>query len=361
MNDALASTARRALAEALHPSSPDPQRLLSSPEVTRTALAEARWGGVEALLAHQLDELGQLPALPDTARSTLRRAVLDAQGAAHTIREAATRLARTLAQADVRFIFLKGAALAHTLYEAPWLRPMCDVDVLIDPKRFDASLKALSIAGFRLPSDRVLAFTREVSKCVPVAPPDGLEVELELHWSVVQEQRQRVDVAALFERAQPFELAGTPAWALGPVDLLLHQTVHHSYHVFEPKLIWLMDLALLHRQAPPADALIAEARRWGMSTSLALSVRHVEKVFPGVVQPDLVSFARRRRRAGVLARLGADADPITLLRGWKSPKTQLFWKLLTLDGPRQMAAQLAAWASRARRHGARPGEIVTID
>lgn len=354
--------ARRALADALHPGSPDVSHLLSGgPERLAHALPEARWSGVTALLAHRLDAAGRLPEISRAVRTELRQAMLDAQTVARTVAASAGALLKTLERSGVRNIVLKGAALAHTVYEHPWLRPMCDVDVLIDPARFEESLHRLETAGFRLPPKETIAFTRDVSKCVPVGASDGAGVELELHWAIVQEHRQTVNTTRLFEQARPFELDGHQALILGPVDLLLHQTVHHAYHVFEPKLIWLVDLALLHLHAPPPGHILEEAERWGMRIPLALSVLHLEKVFPGCVQPALIDAARAHRRAGVLARLGSDADPLTLLRGWKSAKTQLFWKLVTLDSPRQMAAQLAAWTSRARRHGARPGQVVTIE
>lgn len=246
------------------------------------------------------------------------------------------------------------------VYEAPAHRPMSDIDVLIDPARFDEALEALREAGFRLPSDETLAFTREFSKCVPVRLPAGGDPELELHWSIVAEDRQRVDVAGLFERAQPIAVSGVPALALGATDLLLHQSLHHAYHVFEPKLIWLVDLALLHCRRPPPDPILKEARRWPMRTPLALSVLHLEKVFPGVVHPTLARLANTSR-ARAYAALAGDPDPLTLLRGWKSPKTQIIWKLLMLDGPRQAAAQLRTWLTRARRHGAAPGQVVEVD
>ena len=58
-----------------------------------------------------------------------------------------------LKDASIRTIWLKGIALAHTVYPQPWLRPMGDLDVLVPYKQRKLALATGESLGFQLPDE----------------------------------------------------------------------------------------------------------------------------------------------------------------------------------------------------------------
>ncbi|MCU0231331.1 MAG: nucleotidyltransferase family protein [Acidobacteria bacterium] len=346
----------RRLAALIHPATPAPVGGEAGPpsaEADAELVAAAREHRVAALLARALEARGELAGLDEAARARLRRALFDQQQERAQLDALGATAAEALEAAAIPFVALKGAALGAALYETAALRPMTDVDLLVAPADTGRALGALAAAGFVRPSARQEAFWAESYYNLPLDPPPGQTGKLELHWSIAQEGRHAPDVSGILARARVVE---TPRGRLpipGPVDLLLHQSLHLSYHYFEPKLIWLTDLALLYRDPPAAAETLARAEEWGMKLPLALAAAHVERVFPGAVAPPFRTLAERSVRARTLlawAEAGAD-DPLALLSRWDDRRRQLIYALATLDRPSQMARALTSWMRRAARHG----------
>ncbi|MCU0223573.1 MAG: nucleotidyltransferase family protein [Acidobacteria bacterium] len=316
-------------------------------------VAAAREHRVAALVARALETRGELAGLDDAARAALRRALLDQQQERAQLDALGAVAAAALDAAGIPFVALKGAALGAAHYPAPALRPMTDVDLLVAPGDKDRALTALAAAGFVRPPPAQEAFWAGSFYNLPLDPPPGQAGKLELHWSIAQQGRHAPDVEGILARARAIE---TPAGRLPipeAVDLLLHQSLHLSYHYFEPKLIWLHDLALLHRDPPDAAETLARAAAWGMHLPLALAAAQVERAFPGTVSPPFRTLAERSLRARTLltwAGAGAD-EPLALLARWNDRRRQLVYAVATLDRPSQMVRALTSWARRAARHG----------
>jgi hypothetical protein len=95
----------------------------------------ARTWQVAPLLHHAWRNQGP-PNLPDALRDQLhqsyRRTAVEALVQQRELNE---RLLPAFAAAQIPVLLLKGAALAHTLYPAPGLRPMVDLDLLTGEPR----------------------------------------------------------------------------------------------------------------------------------------------------------------------------------------------------------------------------------
>jgi hypothetical protein len=345
-----AATLRR-LAALIHPGGTAP--FADGPFDAADLVGAAREHRVAALLARALDAQGGLLALDEASRAALRRAVLDQQQERAQLDALGAVAAATLEADGIPFVALKGAALGAALYAAPALRPMTDVDLLVAPADKERSLVALAAAGFQRPSAEREAFWSDAFYNLPLDAPPGQAGKLELHWSIAQEGRHAPDVDGILARAHSVETAGSLLPIPAPVDLLLHQSLHLSYHYFEPKLIWLHDLALLHRDPPDAAETLARAEAWGMRLPLALAAAQVERVYPGTVSPPFRTLVAASPRARLLLAWAgaAENDPLALLARWNDRRRQLLYALATLDRPSQMARALTSWARRAARHG----------
>ncbi len=121
-------------------------------------LAADRWPALVALA----DRHRMGPMLEWSLRQA--RFALPSRSAAAVLTRSALRSARRysvqeiahheisalLTRAAIPAIWLKGAALARTLYPDPTLRPMSDLDVLVSPEQCVAAVDLLCHAGYRL-------------------------------------------------------------------------------------------------------------------------------------------------------------------------------------------------------------------
>lgn len=131
-------------------------------------------------------------------------------------------LALVTAAVDRPFLAFKGPALARW-YGGAGLRTFSDVDVLTHRSDFGCALDALLAAGFtELASNWSGLLDYEVAEI-----PLGYELScVDLHWDLLATGRLRrgfeVDVAEMFERAEPVDLGGLRVRTFDPVDTLLH-------------------------------------------------------------------------------------------------------------------------------------------
>jgi hypothetical protein len=148
-------------------------------------------------------------------------------------------------RASIDTIVLKGAALAWTIYPAPAMRPMRDVDLLVPPtaaRTAQALLRRLrfeaSVSGRR--------FGRNAHH-LPIASrsQNGVTISVEIHRDVLSRDTfSSISMSNLTESPRPFDMSGTNAFALGHVDTLRHLT----HHLLEPswdgrlRLVGLVDL-----------------------------------------------------------------------------------------------------------------------
>ncbi|MBP7148407.1 MAG: nucleotidyltransferase family protein [Acidobacteria bacterium] len=344
----------RALAAAIHPQHAGPAVLRAAAERLDALAPLAREHRVSGLLARALERSGVMQRLASDAWLRLRRDLLDAQHERAALEQVFREAADALDAAGIRFVALKGLALGALAYAEPSLRPISDVDLLVAPAQLDAAVEALAARGFGRPSEADRAFWREAYYNIPLAAPGG-HGSVEIHWSIAQRGRHAPDVAGILERARDLPLAGRAARIPGEADLVLHQALHLAYHYFQPKLIWIHDLALLFGSARDTDEVVERARAWGMTVPLALAVAHAEKVFPGCVAPALARLGETTPRARWILRAAGSDDALALVRGWNRRPLQLALGLAMLDRPGQLLRTAGSWIARALRYGDREG------
>ena len=169
--------------------------------------------GMEPLVLAHIERTGL--AIPAAFRHRLRaRRTQHAHAAAVRARVMAD-VARAMAQARAPFLVLKGAALAHLVYDDARLRPMRDVDLLIRKPDAARAHDVLMRCGFR-PSG-MAAPPRHHHMQAMARTLEGATVTIELHHELMVrtpfiEPRSYDD---LIRRSQPFEWGGRPYQTLG--------------------------------------------------------------------------------------------------------------------------------------------------
>lgn len=146
---------------------------------------------------------------------------------ANRIRDRAlTEMIEILGARGIDVLLLKGAALAHLVYESPGLRPMSDMDLLVAPDRLEDASDAVRRLGYtepgrgRPPADHhhLPAMSRTIS---------GLGISVEIHHdAIAPDNIGSIRLDSLTEPAREFRIDDTAARALGHIDMLRHLWRH---------------------------------------------------------------------------------------------------------------------------------------
>jgi hypothetical protein len=213
----------------------------------RTLADEAEYHGVAPLIEPMITALSRKrpAAVPDDVRRAFVALASRHRRAAVAREQCVDQLLAAFAIAGIPIILLKGAALAHRIYPSPELRPMVDIDVLIDPANMERAVRITRGLGYSFARRYGSRFAGRMHH-LPVATTtqSGFRIALEIHVDTMSpNQAQSLTFATLAARPQPFQRgAGPNGVALGHTDMLCHL----AHHAFEParriRLIHLYDM-----------------------------------------------------------------------------------------------------------------------
>jgi hypothetical protein len=200
-------------------------------------------------------------------------------------------LLAVLGEAGVPVIVLKGACLAEAVYVNIALRSMSDVDLLVPRVELPRAQAILLDLGYgpQQRKDIELLCRRNMELDAFV----GVDPSVELHWSIaVPTSPFRIDIAGLWERAQPATIAGVHVLALSPEDLLLHLCLHASHqHGFECGLRPFCDIAEAVRHYGSEldwSQFVDRAREWGASRYVGLTLHLARNLLAVPVPEDVL-------------------------------------------------------------------------
>lgn len=330
-------------------------RDLLAPFVQRTDLD---WQEVLALTAAQrlgpvvyavMRDTGLVPAavqgvLRDSYYATAQRNLLRWHDLAAVL--------RALAAAGIRVMLLKGVPLAETAYRNIALRPMADVDLLIDHAQLRKVIEILGGLGYVPPTIEMRAGTiATYENEIPLCNSGG--AELDIHWGLFDSplHQHAVSMEWFWQTARPLHIDDVPALMLGPEAMLLHLCGHVWLHHAGTPLLWLHDVALtlaverrvdweelLHRAAlyhlvmPTQRVLCRIADEWAvpLPPDVLLRLRTLQPASEETRTVRLLTAAQRP----AAQRLWAD------LRGMPGWRRRLrFASILLFPSPRYMRAR----------------------
>ena len=196
------------------------------------------------------------------------------------------RLTPVLDGSGARWAVVKGPALADLVYGDAGTRSYADLDVLVEPARFDAVLEALRAAGME-PLDRNWRVIRRSMRGeLHFTLSSG--VPLDLHWHLVNMYRGSIaiDTRAMLARAVRRQFAGVEAPVLEPTDALLHLALHGTLSGAD-RLMWMQDIAMSVRRQPPEwDMLVDRARAWHVAAPVGFMLRRTRRVLGAPIPVD---------------------------------------------------------------------------
>ena len=226
--------------------------------------------------------------MPDAVGQFLFEENLGSRARSGRLLETLVETVRALSAADVEVVALKGAALAFFHYEEPALRPMGDLDLLLEePHDLERATAALVGAGwtalFDTPRHRV--FARPDERVVrPASEDPDNPIRLEIHTSFRLPVLGRAfDASAeLRAQAESRDLGGTSvAVAAGPA-LLTHLLFHAAEDFAGNGIrgIQAHDFRLLARASRALAPEFSEIRSAAGAAPLLYAADAIERLFP---------------------------------------------------------------------------------
>jgi hypothetical protein len=203
------------------------------------AAAEAH--GLTPLLHHHLTQTGT--EVPPADRQQLFA------GSVHHRQANAARFAvlgEILDAADgagLQVLVLKGAALAHTLYPSPSLRPLSDLDLLVEPQaasRMQTLLRDIGFVAPPTPTDRRLVSHHHLPAAVRRQQQHLVQVEI--HTDALSRDTGSLAMATLSCAPRVVNLPNRTALTLGHADMLYHLCRHAAERATLLRLIWVADV-----------------------------------------------------------------------------------------------------------------------
>ncbi len=206
---------------------------------------------------------------------------------------------RAFEQAGIRTMLLKGAPLALAHYAHPALRPMTDVDMLVQPHDARRAVTLMRGQGWTIhpnASEEALEFRH----ALPLIAPSGLEIDL--HWHPLIESCDGSGDGAFWDGARPLQVGAVAGLRPDSTMTLLHTIVHGVRWSEVPPIRWIADaMTVLRNPVEPIDweRFLAAADALRASHRLRLGCEHLRDGFAAPIPP------------AIIARLAA--RPITLI------------------------------------------------
>jgi hypothetical protein len=221
----------------------------------RELLEAAGVHGVATLVADRLRTAAAGSSSAQVRAPLDRECAMGAAGEALRQREVAAVL-QSLADAGLKPVLLKGAALAYSVYDDPSHRARFDTDLFVRREDLPAVDEVMTRRGYV----RASQVTGElVMHQVDYLRKDahGIRHVYDFHWKLAN--RQAVAQILTFEEvsaaAVAVDVLAPAARAIGRVHALLHACVHRvAHHPGDERLVWLYDIHLLMTSLSRAEA-----------------------------------------------------------------------------------------------------------
>lgn len=182
------------------------------------------WHRVSGLVHEAMSPRGGPVEMPEWVSARLERRYERAARRAIRLNHELGRVLSALVDRGIEVVLLKGAALVHTVYADPALRPMGDLDLLVPEDRLDDAERVVLGLGYEFfDSPEARALAREKHRHYPRLTKEEGRYAVELHRHIVEKGSPlNFDVAELWSSARPVPPDGSRLRVLSAEDQLVH-------------------------------------------------------------------------------------------------------------------------------------------
>ncbi|MFX0201493.1 MAG: nucleotidyltransferase family protein [Candidatus Hodarchaeota archaeon] len=227
----------------------------------------ASYHGVGGLLLYWLKRLGLVSNLPTDVYKDLYGIHESYSKIWENYHEIIKKILRRFYKNQIDVILLKGAQLAYTDYPHVFLRPMGDIDLLVNRSDQSRVIKLMLEMGFNLyePGDSCNRFfikgvvkgkEKNMYKPVFIEVHSNFQAPIRLNKSFgvdMDEFWSGTKMKSIWNGTQIKSIAGFPFLQLSPTYNVIYLCTHFGEHHFS-RLIWAYDIALhIHRHGEEID------------------------------------------------------------------------------------------------------------
>ncbi len=309
----------------------------------------ARFHGVTPLLAHHLTSNGLLDMVPVTYVQLLKQAYHSNLYRNLRLSTELEEVCSGLAQRGIESLTLKGPVMAEMLYGNPGLRRIVDLDLLVRREDLPEAGSFLLARGYHQITPRWNG--EHPFHQAPYVKQGQVPVYIELHWSLDDPALLSIAESAVWQRAQPVEIAGKTVRVLSPEDNLLFLANQLS----KQDDCWLRtvgDIAVLIKQHEHLDwnYVAGSARSWQMTASLYYALLWARDLLWAPVPAKTMEAVIPPRWQSLLLDLLSGREAFISPSGWHRIRmeTLILFRALGMSGRRSMAAVLDRHRSGAR-------------
>jgi len=251
--------------------------------------------------------------------------------------------------AGIRPVALKGVDVLHRLYRSFDERSLDDVDLLVPRDQRELAIATLENAGYSGPVGAERTHWLRSSFELPLISPGPVGVAFEIHWSLGQAMRYRIDPTELFLRAVPLDIAGRSIRRLDEHDAVAHLLLHHVQHYFDRRLKWVIEVGLLARAPGFSWPRVADRlETWGGRAAAGLALAHVRKLFPELLPAEAYAALPVARWRLVATGPLRATHPLDFYRGTRRRTVQLAIAAAALERPWDLPGYVRHRAVRDR-------------
>ena len=187
-------------------------------------LEKATWHRLLCLASHHLKNADLRALVPQLVLQKLQRVYYLSLARNMLFQDGLSQLLSALNKEGIPVIVLKGPALLGSVYQDISLRPMSDLDILIQPEHLDRAEAIALRQGFvyiasRYSQELARMKVRHLANMVHVQK----RIPLEIHQHIVDlDSPYHFDLSSFWARAQHVTILGADALTFAPEDLLIY-------------------------------------------------------------------------------------------------------------------------------------------
>jgi hypothetical protein len=218
-----------------------------------------------------------------------------------------SKILKSINNAGIPSMILKGAALTIETYKNYAIRPMADIDILVPEKHADLTNTLLKRAGWSSPADRSLKMDLKYRHSLNFENIAGFEFDL--HWhpvkdsSIVASEKHYDHI--FWQHAVPIKIVDEPTLAPGRPESLFLVIIHGTWRNAEPPIRWIADAMFLidsFENETEWERFVVHVKNYSVPLQIKRALVYLKEKFDAPI-PTVIFEALNRIRPTFLQRL----------------------------------------------------------
>ena len=266
----------------------------------------SRHGVAQFLYLHlsKLDEIWSV--IPEKLKDKLKQYYYKIQARNWLLQQELNKVISLLNQSSVQVIVLKGASLLESVYKNIALRPMSDVDLLVERKNLSRAKSILQDMGYHKPNFLDHESLEKFGGEIHLYREGG--VFLDIHASLYQYERFRnifkIDLdGELWSKSRMLATREGEIRILNPTYLIMHLCMHHAIaHSFVGlfRFCDLREAILAYQQDINWQDLVSKASKYKIKKIVYYNLVLMQDLFGPVVTEDILESLKSNKTQEII-------------------------------------------------------------